>query len=96
MFTKHSFIVLLVGLNLLLLAVLLIGSNSPPAAYAQSGARPGDFVCVTAKAQGRSFDVLYVLDMPARKLHAFYPVSEQTKEHLPVQPRDLKTDFGRR
>ncbi len=96
MLTKRSLIALLAGVNLLLLAVLLGGSYSLPAAYAyQSRGRPGDFACVTAKAQGRSYDVLWVLDVPERRLHAYYPESPQTKQYVPVVPRNLKADFGR-
>ncbi|GAG39493.1 unnamed protein product, partial [marine sediment metagenome] len=47
MFSKRAAVVILVGVNLLLLAALLIGSYSLPTAFAQSGARAGDFACVT-------------------------------------------------
>ena len=96
MLTKHALIVLLVGLNLFLLGVLLIGSYSLPGAYAQPQARAGDFVCVTAKVRGQSYDVYYVLDLPQRRLHAFYPASQQTREHTHAGSRDLAADFGRK
>ena len=95
MLTKRSAIVLLVGLNLFLLAALVIGSYSLPAARAQSGARAGDFVCVTADAAGQEYDVLYVLDLPARKLYAFYPTSARANQLVAAAPRDLERDFGR-
>ena len=94
MFTKRCVLVILVGANLLFLAALLIGSYSLPAAYAQGSARPGDFACVTAKAAGQSYDVLYVLDLPARKLYALYPT--QSKRLMTAPPRDLAKDFGRK
>ena len=96
MFTKRSMIVMLVGLNLFLLAVLLFGSYSLPAAYAQVGARPGDFACVTAKVAGQTYDVLYVLDVPSRKLYAFYPTGGHTNQLAATQPRDLAKDFDRK
>lgn len=93
MLTKRAVIVGLVGVNLLLLTALLAGSYPPPAAYAQSGARAGDFVCVTAKAAGQSYDVLYVLDVPARKLYGFYPSGPGRGKLVASPPRDLATDF---
>ena len=82
MLKKRSAIVLLVGLNLLLLALLLIGSYSPAVAYAAGGA-------------GQSYDVLYVLDRPERKLHAFYPQSVQSRKYVHGAVRDLAADFGK-
>ena len=93
MHARRSLIVLLVAANLLLLAALVFEIDSTPAAYAQSGARPGDFVCVTAKAAGQSYDVLYVLDVRARKLFSFYPTSAQRNQLAPTAPRDLVKDF---
>ena len=94
MFAKRSLITLLVGLNLLLLVVLMIGSYSMPSAFAQAAKRPGDFIAVTAKAQGQAFDVLYLLDSGDHKLYALYPTSLQRKQYAAVQPRDLKKDFA--
>ena len=96
MFAKRSMIVMLVGLNLLLLAVLMLGSYSLPTAYAQVGARPGDFACVTAKVAGQTYDVLYVLDVPSRKLYAFYPTGGHTNQLAATQPRDLAQDFDQK
>lgn len=79
MLTKRSTIVLLVGLNLFLLAALLIGSYSLPAARAQSSAQASDFVCVTADAAGQEYDVLYVLDLPAPSfMRSTRPVAART------------------
>ena len=96
MLTKRSVITLLLGLNLLLMAGLVIASTSLPVAYAQAGARPGDFVCVTAKAAGQSYDVLYLLDVRERKLHALYPASAARNPLVPALPRDLAADFQQR
>ena len=92
----RAMVVLLVGLNLVLLAVLVSATNRMPAAFAQAGLRPGDFVCVTAKPLGQSYDLLYVLDVAERKLHAVYPVGAQTPQLRAIPPRTLAQDFGRR
>ncbi len=96
MFTKRCAIALLVGLNLLLLAVLVFSSYSLPFAHALGDGRPGDFASVTAKAGGQSYDVLYVLDLPDRKLYAFYSTSAQTRRLAAAPPRDLSLDFPRK
>lgn len=93
MFTKRSLIVLLVGLNLLLFVILVIGTYSLPGAYAQTGGRAGDFALVTAKVAGQSYDAVYVLDRPARKLYALYATGGQNTRLTPAQFRDLVKDF---
>jgi hypothetical protein len=96
MFTKRSTIVILVGLNLLLLAAILLPSYSLPAAHAQMRSRTGDYACVTAKAATQTYDVLYVLDVPSRKLYAFYPTAAGRRGSLTAAPpRDLVEDFER-
>ena len=50
---------------------------------------------MTAKPAGQSYDVLYMLDPAAHKLHAFYPGLPQTKQLSHAEPRDLKADFGK-
>ena len=92
MCTKKSVITALVGLNLFLLAILLIGSYSLPAAHAQSGGRAGDYLTVTALASGQAYDVLYVVDVPKRKMYAFVPASKSIDF---VGYTDLKKDFVR-
>ena len=96
MLTKRSIIVLLVGVNLLLLGVLLAATYSSPAAFAQaSRGLPGNFVCVTAKAAGQNYDVVYLLDRGQQKLHAFYPQRAGGKKYGYGygKYRDLKADF---
>lgn len=95
MLTKRSWIVLLGGLNLVLAALLVAGLAALPSAHAQGGARSGDLVTVTASAASRDFDVLFMLDVPARKLHAFYPANPQAKTIVHAPPRDLVQDFGK-
>ena len=93
MFSRRSLIVLLAGLNVVLVVLLIIGSYSLPGAFAQVSGGRGDIVCVTAKAQGQSYDVLYVLDAQEKFLHAFYPTSVQAKQYVATPPRDLRKDF---
>ncbi len=92
---KRPAIVLLVALNALLVLILLSKGGWLPKALAQAPGRGGNYVTVTAKAQGQSYDVLYVLDVSDRKLHAFYPANVQTRELAYASFRDLKADFGR-
>ena len=93
--TKRTTIAMLVGCNLLLFALLFTQIASLPGAYGQVGGRSGDFISVTAKAAGQTYDVLYLLDVPARRLHAFYPDSPQARRLMEVPFRDLAADFGR-
>ena len=79
----------------MLLIVLMIGSYSMPTAFAQAADRPGDFVAVTAKAQGQAFDVLYLLDSKNDKLYALHPTNLQSKQYAAVRPRNLAKDFER-
>lgn len=91
---KRSCIVFLLILNAVLLAALLLSRPVLPAAVAQAGATArGGFLAVTAKPAGQSFDVLYVVDLPNKKLHAFCPPSSQNKGIEHVDVRDLKKDF---
>lgn len=94
MLTKRSIITGLVGLNLLLCAILLAGSLKSPSVFAQAGGAPGNYITVTAKASGQSYDVLYLLNTSTRKLHAFYP-NPRGNRYLHAHPRDLLKDFDR-
>lgn len=91
--SKPSLIVLLAGLNLLLLAALLLSASNPPQAFAQSRGKTGEFVAVTAKAPARSYDVLYVLDSREQLLYAFYPTRVAGGQLTWSPPRDLRKDF---
>ena len=92
---KRSLIGALIVVNVCFLAALLSVCFRLPGAYAQAGARGADYLCVTAKPAGQSYDVLYVLDPAAQRLHAFYPGLPQTKQLSHAEPRDLKADFGK-
>ncbi|HNQ21962.1 MAG TPA: hypothetical protein PKK06_02600 [Phycisphaerae bacterium] len=92
MLRKQTLIVMLAGLNLLLLAALVISATALPAAYAQPGGAGAGYIGVTAVVSGQGYEVLYLLDRPQRKLHAFYP-NLQTSELAYGGFRDLKEDF---
>ena len=95
MFSKRALIVLLIGINVLLFVALVVGSYSLPTAYAQVSPSGSRLVCVTAKAAGRSYDVLYTVDFPTHRMYAFYPSGGRTERLLATPPRDLPKDFGR-
>ena len=92
---RSSAIFLLVIVNLGLLAALLSECFELPPAYAQPGGRGADYLCVTAKPAGQSYDVLYLLDPSAHRLHAMYPSSPPAKKLTRTEPRDLKKDFDK-
>ncbi|MBI4578622.1 MAG: hypothetical protein HY718_02915 [Planctomycetes bacterium] len=95
--TKRIAIILLVGLNLFLLAVLMLGSYTPPQALAQALARSGEYILVCARAE-QSNDAIYLLDLRTRQLHAFRSTFPRAAgdpirvTHL--HTRDLVRDFG--
>jgi len=92
---KRSLIAILTGINVVLL-ILLVSSIAPlPTAFAQAGRGGGGYICATAKPSGRTFEVFYMIDLAARKLHAFYPASPQSKQFAHADPRDLDKDFGK-
>jgi len=91
---KRLTIVALVGVNIALFAALLFQTLSLPRAIAQAGAPRGGFVTVTAKPAGRSYEVLYLLDVSARQLHALYPSVQLRNQLVAVAPRDLAKDFA--
>ena len=90
---KRCTIVLLAGLNLLLLAALLLSVSSLPQAFAQARGKTGEFVAVTAKAPARSYDVLYAIDSREQLLYAFYPTRAAGGQLTWSAPRDLRKDF---
>ena len=94
--TRRSLIVLLAGANLLILAGLILTSYTPPQAMAQSVTRSGEYLMVAAEAQTNN-DVIYLLDLGTRQLHAFRGdlpvVAEQAVMVRWYHSRDLKRDF---
>ncbi len=94
---KKSIIVGLVGLNLFLLAVLILASYDPPIANAQArGGRAGDFLMATVEIH-EDYDALAVINVPLGTMHIFVP--RETKAGAKLQhtdSRNLNMDFGRR
>ena len=68
---KRTWIALLVSVNLVLLSGLLLTAYSPPAAYAQGTGLAGNYLIVSGEIQDQ-LDALYMIDLRARTLHAFY------------------------
>jgi hypothetical protein len=93
MFSKRMLIVMLAGVNLLLLAGLILSITRMPAAYAQDAGRPGDFVMATAEVDGRDADILYLLDVPKHRLHAFLTQGPQSRRLDYIGFRSLDRDF---
>ncbi len=90
---KRTLIVLLAGLNLLLLAGVILFSWSPPAAYAQATPMGRNYAVVAGEINdGR--DALYILDLPRRRMHVFVPNRDQANRRLFYAGyRDLQRDF---
>lgn len=93
MLTKRSLIVALVGLNLALLAALVLSLDILPRAEAAPPGRAGDFAAVTVKLH-EDYDGLYVIDQTSRKLHLLVPARQEGTLEI-IQTRDLESDFRR-
>ncbi len=93
---KRGLIVLLAMVNAVLVMALLAACGLLPAAIAQPPARVGggNYLCVTAKAPGQSYDVVYLLDQASRQLHALYPPQGSGRQLTRAPSRDLQADFG--
>ncbi len=94
MLTKRSIIVALAGLNLFLLAALVLQAAPPPAAMAQSAGRPGDFMITTCKYTDQ-YNAMYIIDNPGRLLHCFAPAGKSGGQFVHAQTRSLVNDFRR-
>lgn len=91
--TKRSVIVLLVGLNLLLLATLILFSYSPPAAMAQAAPLGQNYLMVAGQMQ-TGLDALYVIDLAHRRIHVFLPNRDQANRRIFYEGyRDLQKEF---
>ena len=93
--TKRFAITVLIFANMSLLAALLSVCFSLPMANAQPGGRNAEYLCVTAKPASQSYDVFFLLDPSAHKLHAIYPSLPPARQLFRAEPRDLKKDFGK-
>lgn len=92
--SKRSLLVLLVGLNLALLAALILSVYTPPAAYAQAPGRSGDYLLVSGRIQAEH-DAVYLFDLRNRLLHVFRAVPGQPINVVAVDTRELARDFRR-
>ena len=90
--SKRSIIVALVGLNVFLLAALILSSYSPPAAYAQRVGGAWNYIAVSCEVD-ESYDAFYLVDLGARRLHAFMPSQKQDGNLEYVGSRSLESDF---
>lgn len=91
--SKRAYVVLLLGLNLLLLATLILTSWRLPAAYAQPVPLGQNYLMVAAEIRD-GVDALYVIDLPQRRMHVFMPSRDQNDRRLfHVGFRDLQRDF---
>lgn len=87
-------IILLVGINLALLAALLLVNPGPSIALAQAVPQAGNYVMVTGKIQD-DFDAIYLVDLNSRTLHGF-TVKNTTPHKLEYHGyRSLLADFRR-
>jgi hypothetical protein len=82
---------LLVSLNLVLLTGLLLTAYTPPAAYAQGTGLAGNYLIVAGEIQDQ-LDALYIVDLRARTLHAFY-YDKSDKRIVYSDFRYLERDF---
>ncbi len=90
---KRGMVVLLVGVNLLLLASLIILNTGTTPAYGQAAPLGQNFAMVTGQVR-RGMDGLYVLDLATRRLHLFLPNRDQiNRRSLYIGYRDLQKDF---
>ena len=94
MFFKRSIITALVGLNLFLLATLVLSVYSPPKAFAQRRGAAQDYVAVTCRAD-KDYDALYIVDLAERALHCFVPNRDRSGRVVYGGVRSLATDFER-
>jgi hypothetical protein len=88
---RSTWIALLVSANLFLLTGLLLTAYTPPAAYAQGTGLAGNYLMVAGEIQDQ-LDALYVIDLRARTLHAFY-YDKSNKKLSYSDFRYLERDF---
>jgi hypothetical protein len=88
-------IVGLTGLNLLLLAVLIVFNYAPPAAEAAARGRPGDYLLATIQVH-EDYDAIAIVNVPRGAVHVFVPVQTGATAKLQfLGTRNLNSDFGR-
>ncbi len=89
--SKRSLIVALVGLNLVLLAAVILSSYELPPAHAQGVGAGGNYITLTCEAD-QSYDVLYVIDLPNRTMHAYLPGRQLDGKLTYMGYRNLEQD----
>ena len=91
---KKVLIVSLVGLNLALLAGLVLGMHSPTAQAQQTGWRTTDYLLFTGSIES-DYDAVYVFDVASQKLAA-WKFDRNTKRLRAFRTKELAKDFVRR
>lgn len=92
---KRTLITTLVGLNLALLAALILCCYEPPAAQAQSRGRPGDYVMTTCQIR-TDYDALAIINSQKGLMFVFVPRQVRNGAKLVSTGfRNLNRDFGR-
>ena len=90
---KRAIAILLVGLNLTLLAALILAAWRPPTAQAQPVPLAENYLMVAAEIRDGA-DALYVFDLAKRRMHVFVPNVDQNNRRLSYEQfRDLERDF---
>ncbi|MFQ5490881.1 MAG: hypothetical protein ACE5GE_09190, partial [Phycisphaerae bacterium] len=72
----------------------ILNAYSLPAAYAQRVGAGSNYIGVTCEVD-EDYDVLYLLDLPERQLHAFVPSRKLDGKLERVASRNLEGDFRR-
>lgn len=92
---KRNAVVALIGLNLFLLAALILSSYSPPEALAQARGRPGDFAIASIQMH-QEIEEIAVVNIQTAQMFFFVPRETGGTPKLQYAGfRDLKRDFGR-
>jgi siroheme synthase (precorrin-2 oxidase/ferrochelatase) len=88
---KNAGIVALVGVNVLFLVALVVGTGSVDQAKAQ-GYIEQDYIVIAAKVD-KTEDVIYITDMKKKRMLAFQ-FDTQKKRMVPYRGVRLLRDFG--
>ena len=92
---KRSLIVALFGLNLLLLAGLVLSSYELPAAHAQGRGRPGDYLMATCQVH-EDYEALAIVNIQQGGMFIWIPrESNKVMKLVPTGARNLSMDFRR-
>jgi len=88
---KNIVLAILVCANLGLLAGIVLQASAPSLALAQATGLAGNYLAVAGEIRDQ-YDALYLLDVKARRLHAFY-YDVGRRELTYVGNRDLERDI---